>query len=280
MDRKQRVILIVGGVTTDLSSEVGSYGSGGGVLDLDVGDAFYVASELPFNHRWFEVTEPNIIEAALSVSIWNGTSFVAALDVADGTSVAKTTLAKSGCISFTPDRRKPGWALADVSSDIAELADAPIIYRMYWAKFEVTAAITVTTELLYVGQKFCSDDDLYQVYPDLNRTGLKTAFLAGKTDWSAQTIIASELIVDDLRQRRVVIRRDQIMDESLLRDACRHKTAEIIYRGLGNGHLDNRILAAKDYMTAMSKDFFEVDRTGDGIATFEEKLWSTSFGTR
>lgn len=281
MDRKQRVIADIDGTLTDISNVVNRYTSGGStVIPLATTDAIYIGSELPFNHRYFEVGVANTSDAILTAAIWNLTTWEPLSDVVDQTSNGGKALAVSGKLSFEPNVDKPGWGLTYKSKDIADLADGPQILNLFWAKLTVSASLSATTAISYIGHKFCEDQDLFDIYPDLNRTNLMTAFKTGKTNWIEQAIVASELIADDLRQRRIIVRREQIMDTSFLREACIHKTAEIIYRGLGNGHLDNRILAGKDYKAAMSKDFFEVDLTGDGRASHAEKTWSSSFGTR
>lgn len=281
VDRKQRVLVSLDGELTDISNVVNRYTMGGSkVIPMATTDAIYIGSELPFNHRYIEVDEANLFASSFSAHLWNQSAWEELSDVVDQTAEEGVTLAASGKLSFEPNVDKPGWARVYKSRDIPALINGPQILDLFWMRLTVSDNISTTTSVAYIGQKFCEGQDLFDIYPDLNRTNLMTAFKTGKTDWNEQIIIASELIADDLRQRRLIVRREQIMDTSLLRQACVHKTAEIIYRGLGNGHLDNRILAGKDYKQAMSKDFFEVDLTGDGRATSLEKNWSSSFGTR
>jgi len=282
LNRKQRVLLDNGGASlVDISAVVNRHTENGAkVINIDENHAIYIGSELPFNHRWFEFGAANDVAAILSCAIWNASIWEPVSDMLDGTDVDGATFGKAGAVSFEPDVDKPGWALQYKSQDINALSTGPQIINLFWMRVTLSGAVNVLTSIQYIGQRFSTDQDLFDLYPDLNRTNLMAAFAAGKTDWTEQGITAAEYIVDDLRQRHALVRREQIMDTTILKEACIHKTAEIIYRGLGNGHLDNRILAAKDYSTAMRKDFYELDLTGDGRASGAEKTWSTSFGTR
>lgn len=294
MDRKQRVLAVTeGNGITDISASVNSM-DGSIEIELSATKPLYIASEFPFNHKYFvaEVQNPkpgmghghahgageDPHEADLLVRIWTGKEWEDAEDVINTTDALGVPFRVNGSVSFRPKVNGRGWGLQSLSRDIEELEDGPQIHSMFWC--EISATDDVEVVIQYIGQKFMEQSDLFDIYPDLNRANLMTAFRAGKTSWDEQIVIASAEIANDLRQRRVIVRRDQIMDTSLLKAACRHKAAEIIYTGLGNGHLDSRILAEKAYSKAMAKDFFEVDRDGSGYVSSNEKTFNCTFGSR
>ncbi len=107
-----------------------------------------------------------------------------------------------------------------------------------------------------------------------------TAYETGKTSWLDQEYAASDAIVKALRRNGVIVRREQIMDESLLNEAAIHKTAAIIYAGLGNGYRD-RVKDANAMSDAtLPTKFPEVDTNADGFADRCEKTTNTTWLTR
>ena len=99
----QRVILSDNGTTSDLSRSVGDLFSQNSTLAIVAAeDAIYLGSDQPFNHRYIKVSTANTSTASVSVSIWTGSAFTAAVDVIDFTSVGGKTLAASGiCLLYT-----------------------------------------------------------------------------------------------------------------------------------------------------------------------------------
>jgi hypothetical protein len=134
--------------------------------------------------------------------------------------------------------------------------------------------------LKYIGQRFSDDDDLDDYYPDLANAALKTAFEAGKTDWKQQSFAAAEAISRDLRRSAVIKRRDQILRADLFVDASVHKTAEIVYAGLGTAYKEHRAAAVTAYHKALDLRHYEVDKNADGAASAAEKMMSTGYGRR
>lgn len=276
MDRKQRILIALdGGGVSDISALVEDLDAQTAEVSVSDELPIFIGSQLPFGHKYFQFAEGSGLEvAAPTVEIWNGTEFKAAVDVFDGT----LAFSQSGKIQFEPDRKRNPWKWEQSSRSVEGLELGPDIYGMFWARITAPEAMEFT--LSYVGQKFMEQDYLFQIYPDLNKSGLMAAFKQGKTDWEEQIVLASQLIADDLRQRKIVVRRDQIMDTTILKNACRHKTAELIYMGLGNGNIDNRILAAKAYKSEISKDFFEIDLNADGVVDGHEHRYNCTFGSR
>lgn len=278
MNRKQRVIWSDNGTLKDVSAELNDYRRGTYVLDLATVDYLYVGSELPFNHKYFDVSVANAVAANITVETWNGSAWVAAVDVSDETKASggSATLAQSGLVTWSPDVDKANWGCMRDSDDVDGL-EGTRIFNLYWARFKVSANLTGTTALAYVGQRFSDDTDLTDFYPLLSSSALKAGY--GVSDWKYPSFAAAEAIVADLRADEVVIRRDQILDVSLFKMASVHKTAAIIFGGL-TGQAENEKRADEKYRKALSLKYFEVDTDGDGQATAAEKTMTTGFARR
>lgn len=238
-------------------------------------DYLYIGSDLPFNHRYFEVSTANATTSAVSVSIWDGSNWVAAVDVLDQTSVSGKTLAQSGIISWATDRTK-SWGKEDTTEDIPALASLKI-YDMYWVRIGFSADLSGTTALQYVGHKFANDDDLINYYPDLGTSGAMTTYKAGKTNWNEQHVLAAEEIILKLRKDRKLISPSQLFDWTLFNLAAIHKCAEIIFRAFGQDYDEVRKNANADYHKAFSGIDFGVDRDIDGRLTQDGEVF-TSIG--
>lgn len=276
----QRIIFKDNSTLRDLSAKLGNYLSGTELLDIVAAqDALYIGSELPFNHRWFERSVANAIASTLSVSLWNGTEWKAAVDVKDLTAnTSGASLAENGIVSWVPDKDE-SWMIEDSTEDISDLSTLKI-YDMYWAKLTWSANLTGTTALAFVGHKFSSQEDLVSEYPELGDTNLMGAHTSGKTTWDQQAFAAAEYIIADLKNKSLIFSPNQILAWELFRLASIHKTAEIAFRGLGDNYRDNLIEANKAYKSAMDIKFPKVDLNANGRLEKGEKNVSTGYMTR
>lgn len=281
MDRKQRVIWSDNGTLVDVSRELGDFRREDVTFSLVYNqDKLYVGAELPFNHKYFNVgTTVNAVASVVSVQLWDGTDWRNTVDLNDGTSDGGKSLGQSGTISWAMDLEQSGWNRQFDSDDITALAGLRI-FNLYWARFSWTASLTTGTVLKYIGERFSDDTDLFDQYPDLRATALMTAFASGKTSWREQHLMAAEAIVRQLRRDGIVIRKEQIMDDTLYNDASIHKTAAIIYNGLGNGFSEKWKRAEELYRKSLDIKFHEVDTNASGHADDCEKSVTTSWGTR
>jgi hypothetical protein len=283
MNRNQRVIWSDNGTIKDLSLVLGDYRSDAIVFPFATAqDYLYIGSELPFNTRYFDLGTVNTEAATASVSLWNGSAWVPTKDVLDGTRVGASgtaSLGKSGEVTYAQDIDNAGWQCVRISSEVTGLT-ATSVFNMYWTRWHWSADLLAGTSLNYVGLLFSDDDDLYGSYPDLQNAGLKDAYETGKSDWREQAFNASESIVREMRRRNIIATRDQIFDTSLLLDANVHKTAEIIYGGLGSAYAEAKKAAAIEYGKALDLKFFQVDKDGSGTLDPSEKRSSMGFMTR
>lgn len=282
MKRSQRVIWSDNGTLKDISASVAEFRTTALVVDFVAAqDAIYIGSELPFNHKHFELSAVNALTSAPSVSIWRG-AWIPVKDIIDETKTSPTagiSLAQSGAISFAMDKTNAGWQCQETSNDVTGLSGT-YIYDLYWTKWTWSADWTSTTSISYIGQMFSDDNDLLPLYPDLRNSTLKTTFQSGKTDWREQALLAARAIAEDMRNRGLLVRADQIFDCSLLNTASVHKTAALIYAGLGGNYVAAWKQAEARYDNAMKLRFPETDRNGDGEVSGSEKAFSTVYMTR
>lgn len=271
----QRIIHDNNGTLIDLSVSLNSIFTGNSTIDIVANqDKIYIGSDLPFNHRYIQVSTPNAVTSAIStVEIWDGTSWNAAVDVIDQTSTGGKTLAQSGYISWTLDRTK-AWGQAATAEDVTGLTGLKI-YDMYWLRITFSVTLTGTTALSYAGHKFATDTDLGGYYPDLNLTAVKTAFASGKTTWDDQHFLAAEEIIQDIRRKKIAWSGQQILDWEQFNQAGVHKVAAMIMTAFGDDYADNRILALKEYEKAMNLKVFNVDLNQDGRLDEEERYIHT-----
>jgi hypothetical protein len=149
MLRYNRVFLSKNSVLTDLSQNLSLYLSGTEQMHIvATQDALYLGSDLPFNHRWIEISVANSLASALSVALWDGSAWQPAVDVIDETSVSSVTLSQSGYLSWNPDRRNATWVRAGYTEDVPELSSLRI-YDLYWAKLTFSANLQ-SPDRLYV----------------------------------------------------------------------------------------------------------------------------------
>lgn len=263
----------------DLSPDLNDYRSAAVPFSIDAGEYLYIGQERPFNNLFFDIATVNPASTGVvSVDLWWANQWQAAVDVSDRTAVTGVSLKQSGRIAWNTKWNR-GWDWEDRSSRITGL-ETTEIYDLYWARFSWDAAVTGVT-MKSICQKFSGDEELFSQYPDLQNAHLMDAFQSGKTTWDEQSFAAAEAISRDLISRRIIIARGQILDWTLFEDSSIHKTAEIIYAGMGAGFLDQKNQAADAYGKSMNKEKFRVDLDADGsLRRGKETAQGVSFLTR
>ena len=231
------------GSLNDISKSMNDINSNSEALTIAATDYIYIGSDLPFNHRWFQVASANAATATWTVEVWDGSAWVAAVDIVDYSEAAGVPLAADGIIKFTPDRNK-SWARESTTEDIPSLSTLKV-YELFWIRLQPSAELSVT--LNYIGFKFAQDDDLYGLYPELERTEIKTAFQTGKTDWDEQQVGASEEIVRYLKKKGIVWNGNQILDWEQFSVPNCHKVAEMVYFTFSGEDMEIKRKAAKNY---------------------------------
>lgn len=277
----QRVIWSDDGTLNDLSINLNDFLSGTEVIPFVAAEDFiYIASDLPFNHRYIELESVNAATSAPTVDIWFGNSWEAAVDIIDRTETSGVTLAKSGILQWNTDRLE-GWERELDADDVDGIDTSVVIYNFYWMRLKFSADLTGTTEIKFIGHKFSDDDDLEGFYPDLKNQNLKTAWeSAFKTDWKEQACWAARQMILDLKARNIMKSPSQLLDYEKFTLPSVHKTAEIIYTGLGPRFADSAGLARQRYTDTLNQRFFNVDVNRDGSLSEVEKHLESGFLSR
>lgn len=271
-----RVIFSDNGVIDDISNEMSDINTGSKVLPVVAAqDYLFIGSELPFNHRYVSVSVANDVVSAVSVDLWDGIQWVAAVDVQDFTSSGGVTLAQSGHIMWClhPNNQ---WMKDDTnynSETITGLSDARI-FGLYWARLSFSVNLKATTAIKYMGHKFAEDIDLKNRYPDLIRTTVLAQFATGKTNWEEQHVLAAESIIRDLKAKKVMISANQILDYRLFTEAAVYRLAEFIFTGLGRDYNEIRKEAEIKYNKAVSIGNYHLDDNQDARLTIGETVSS------
>ncbi len=275
----QRVLFSDNGTIADYSMELGDYRVGTVTPAYTVAQDFlYLGSEYPFNHKWFDVGTANAVASSVTVHIWDGSAWNAAVDVLDGTKVGGASLAQDGFIRWSTDRLK-GWSPEQDSSDVTGLTSTDI-YDLYWTRLTWSATLTAGMTLLNVGSKFATDAALHGFYPDLNNSDLMAQFAAGKSDWGEQHYAAADAIVRELKRKGIIFSRAQVFDYEMLTEPAIHKAAEIIYGGMGAAFRDHMAAAKGRFHGALDIGQFNIDLNADGALDESEKRSTMGYMTR
>ncbi len=282
MLRNNRVIQLKTGVLTDLSSALSDIHGATKVVNLVAGDYLYVGSDLPFNHRHFEVAVVNDQDVSMAVDVWNGEMWIPTLDVVDETqSAVGKTLSRSGIISFTIDPDRSSWTWDDTDEMDSSGLETLKIFGLYWARFKPSATLNALTELLYVGHKFSNDAAMVAEYPDLARSALKTSYKTGKTDWNEQHLLAAEYIIGDLRSiKNLLSSANQILNWENYEKAGVHRTAAIIFQALGEDYSRELINAMNSYKAALNVGNHQIDRNRNATLDEGERVETNVLMTR
>lgn len=276
MIHNNRLIWDDGGTLKDLSAALNDMQAATKVVDFQSGDYLYIGSDLPFNHRYFEVVSPNAVTASVSVQLWNGNSWASAVDKIDQTDVGGVTLAQSGHLSWVKSKSEQ-WVKQDTNanSGITGLSNL-IIYDLYWARLSFSANLTGTTSLRFVGQKFSDDTDLRSLWPDLIRSDAFAQWpYQPKTNWDDQHHEASEYVIRALKRKGQLVSASQILNWEIFREASAHKCAELIMNSMGKDWMEPRDKAAKYFDEAIEAWIFDIDRNKDTLLDASERDVST-----
>lgn len=250
---------------TDVTTSLSDYFNGAASYDLAPNKFLYISSALPFRQIYFALGTEVATNETLQIEYYAGTThqWVQTTYTRDETN----GLSNSGYITLQPDRNKP-WAIINNTASVAELSDYTF-YENYWIRISLSAETSVS--LQWIGSKFCSTTQLYRQYPAVNNPRILEAFGAGKTDWEDQTVIASEIIIEDLRKDFAFDAAAQIADRTNLQNACIYRTVALIYTGLGDVGVDNVERAMEQYRLALKAGALIVDEDQNGLISPSEK---------
>lgn len=269
-----RIIYDDNGTLRDYSIKVGNYVGGAENFQVvAVQDKLYIGSDMPFNHRYFDIGTGNANAGTIQkIEYWVANQWIEAVDILDETHNGTATMAQSGIVTFVPDKDYT-WNRGDTVDNNATVITglgSVTIYDLYWARFTFSADFSIGTTIKYIGHKFASDDDVATAYPDLVRSDVLDHFETGKTDWNEQLIAASEIIVRDLKKKGIIKSGNQILNAGIFKDACVHKLAEIVYNGFGKDYVEQRREAMKQYESALNLSLFQVDSDKNALLSPSE----------
>ena len=281
MIHSRRVFSNDTGGFADQSIKLNSFRTGSYVGSFDGSSYLYIGSYYPLSSVYFDINTPANVDTNLTVEYWSGSdTWIEAYDSVDFT---KTTgsMKQSGYVSLTRDRDF-SWVREQYSKDVDGLANTNV-YDFYWLRFSFAPDATIGWN--YIGHRFCNDDSLYSYYPDFNNQVMKNqweqGFPAGtKTDWKEQQFMASEAIIRDMVRKGIIDDSAQIISQESLEEVCIHKTAELIYAGLGKAFKEDRDSARAMYDRSFEMRLFKVDSNKDGDLSHGERLQSTGFMKR
>jgi len=248
-----RVFFSDNGTLTDYTSELIVRGNNVDFSMVAAEDALYISSPLPLRSLNFNVSTANDTATSLTISIYNGSEFVDAVDMLDET-IHYTV---DGRLTWTISKND-NWGMDDTEK-ITELSSV-YVYDQYW--FKITVADDCTFSLESINNIFSDDTSLFGEYPGLNSNSAMAAFSSGKTNWEDQHKIASDLIINDLINRGRIKKAAQILEPEELRLLSHPKVAEIIYRGLDDADL--ALAANKEYKERLGSIPLIVDTDEDG----------------
>lgn len=268
---------------TEYTRELNDYRTGSKSLTFDADDRLYIATKLPFNHRYFNLsavnadTSPNLIVEYFGADEWVTPSRT--LDYTE--TAAGATFGQSGILQFIPDDSNTINNQSDTDvMDTNFQTYAPRVYDMYWCGIGFDAATTIGFN--YTGQLFCSSDELiYAAYPLLREPRYLTQWESGKTDWLDQRILATNEVCSELERRSILMDRNQVLDTARLSEACIHQAAVIMFSGLGVDRFEKEIISAgKRYSDAMQMQRYNVDLNQDALLDTSERFVNVSFRSR
>lgn len=260
-----RIILNDNAVLKDLSVNLNNFKSGTeNVVIIAAEDFIFIGGDLPFNHRWFEVSTSNANASVISVDLWDGNKWKPAVDILDQTIVTGASLGQSGHINWALNKNE-SWLRDDTIDNgetipgLGDVASPITIYDLYWARISFNNDLSAGTALKFVGHKFADEVDLGVLYPELILANTKVQFEAGKTEWKDQEFAAARSVIKDLKSKKLIVSADQILNWQVFTEATIHRLAALIYRGFGDDWVDNRKSARDDYKDALSVAISNVD---------------------
>lgn len=270
-----RVFFKTGSTVSEITKEIGRYKSETYLLTFSAGDYLYISTDFPLNHFYVKIGDVvNLETAALSIDYWSNEDWKPVVNINDYTDA----FSNSGFIEFTPDRDE-NWTLDDTNDNgnfIDGLEDI-VVYDQYWTRIKVNNNLTSGIELQFIGNIFSDDEDLYAEYPIFDDAEFLSCFDSGKTDWQEQHAKAAELMIQDLKRKKVILGAEQILDRDILRPASVCKVAEIIYKAFGKDYTDQLADARIEYGKRIDLSQFIVDKNNNAIKEHKEVITRQGF---
>ena len=220
-------------------------------------DYLYLGQQFPFNNFYYKSEVANTNASTMALEYWDGSNWILAVDLLDGTRSTTKTLAKSGLVQFSPNLHNR-W---QITYDTSEIGVGPTalnsitVYNMYWLRIKFSADLAITTE----SKKFCYCFSSHQqvAQKDSTLANYLTAF--GVTTWEDYIINASIEVVNDLKRMSLIINRGQILKIEDVSVATDWKTMMGLYFELGGDYQEKYTNAIKRYADAIDLKSYTFD---------------------
>ena len=231
---------------------------------------FYVAQKLPFTNLFMWVGTANATASSLGIEYWNGTEWVAAVDVLDSTKVAGATLGRSGILQWSNDSDHTWSMVTDTGDDSAPTELQTLdVYNCYWARIKPTVSLHASTTLKEVTYAFTNTQELSNF--DIEISSYLASFETGKTEWIKEIITASKLVVTDFRRKGLIVGQGQIVDMTDVSFPCALRTLMLIYSNLGPSYKEKIAAMQGEYDKCMNIPRFTLDTSKDGQIDLAEQ---------
>lgn len=255
-----RIIFSDNGSLTDLSTKLDLYNTNTNEITIKASeDCILIGAYYPFNSKYIKTKAAATFATSPTIQYWTGsngwTDCVEIIDETNG-------FMNSGFLSFVPNKDN-SWSRED-SSEIADLL-GKVIYDLFWVK--ITFSVDSKINLSWIGELFSNDSDLGAEFPDLMRSQTLDSFSTGKTSWEEQHVIAGKILIDDLKSRKIISYKEQILDRKEFTLASVQKCASIIYSSFGDDFIDNKKECDIEYNKRLSKDIYNIDKTETAIVS-------------
>lgn len=260
------------GSLTDITTGTLDYHDTSTSIDITSSQYIYIGMLYPTNFLYYIKQAPNTNASVLSIQLWDGSEWVEAVDVRDGTSSGGKTLAIDGWIGWTPNKSK-NWVREDTIGvdDTVNITgfDGHYIYDLYWIRLKVSADLSNGTKEYWIGHMYAEDEDIHTEYPDFARSDFMSAYESGKTDWNEQLIRSSELVTNDLIKRGIMLGEGQVMAKETFMPAAVARCAAMIYGAMGPAYIERRDYAMKEYFDRLNEGIRYIDSNMNGRLDLE-----------
>jgi hypothetical protein len=211
----------------------------------------------------------NDVAATITLEYWDGYAWRTAVDVLDGTLSGSTSLAQTGVIQFSPDIDY-SWNIVHDTTDTGapDALSSVTIYNLYWLRMKFSDTLKSTTALKRIAYAFTQHQQINNFDTTINN--YLTDFESGKTTWDDEIVLASYLVVRELKRKGLIQNQGQILrldDVSIPTD---WKTLEIIYRNLGGDYLEKLKEAQKQFDKTISLERYSFDKDGNAFLSQSE----------
>lgn len=266
-----RILKNVGATLTDLSYDNQDESVKPDItLTTPATDYLLVGMQYPFNNFFIDLTGGDVNDnvSTLSVQYWDGSKWVDAVDVLDGTSVSGKTLAKPGSIMFSQDRQKTGWGKVNNPrvQGPAELSTKDI-YDLYWLKIKVSAAIApaapaAAVTMRELGFAWTTGAKMKGIKSEVDR--YLDSFATGKTNWIPEIMAACKMLITEMKKQGLVVGPQQLVRADDFWLPATYKALWLVYSSLGPSYKDQADALHHQYYKTLNVNNVSIDQDGNG----------------